>query len=202
MKAMPVTLVEPPKTAESLRPQRKKWTREECQALERAGVVDLERYELIEGELLRKMSKNLPHICAITLLIGWLQRVFGVEFAVPEPTIDVAPEDNPSSYPEPDAIVLVRSVRELTGHIRAGDIRLVVEVSDSSLTFDLHEKSWLYARAGIPEYWVLDINARRLFAHREPENGKYKTVTIYSANESVASLADPSSSVRVGDLLG
>lgn len=201
MKDMPVTLHTPPVTAESLRPQRKKLTREECQALENAGFVDLERYELIEGELLRKMSKNLPHIRAITFLIGWLQRVFGVEFAIPEPAIEVAPEDNPTTRPEPDAIVLSRSVLEISGCIHAHEIRLVVEVSDSSLTFDLNEKARLYARAGIPEYWVLDVNGRCLFAHREPVDGKYQAITIYSAEESVAALAAPHDSVQVGELL-
>lgn len=198
---MPVTLLEPPKTAESLRPQRKKWTREECQALERAGVADLERYELIEGELLRKMSKNLPHMRALRLLLTMLESAFGANFVIPEATIDVSPEDNPTSWPEPDAVVLTCSVRDIRERIAAGDIQLVVEVSDSSLTFDLNEKAGLYARAGIPEYWVLDLNGRRLIVHRNPQAGKYQSLTVYSADESVASLADPSSFVRVGDLL-
>jgi len=197
---MPVTLIEPPKTAESLRPQRKKWTREECQALERAGVVNLERYELIEGDLLGKESKTLPHMRALRLLLTMLESTFGANFVIQAAAIDVSAEDNPTSWPEPDAVVLTCSVRELRERIAPGDIRLVVEVSDSSLTFDLHEKARLYARAGIPEYWVLDVNGRQLLVHREPRNGKYQTVTVYSADESVATLADPSSAVRVADL--
>lgn len=56
---------------------RKQWTREECQALQDSGFVELEGYELIEGELVRKVSKSSRHIRALSLLIRVLTRIFG-----------------------------------------------------------------------------------------------------------------------------
>lgn len=191
----------PPPTTAPPKPQHKTWTREECQTLERLGLVELERYELIEGELIRKMSKKMPHIGALALLIGWLQMTFGIECAMPEPSIDVASEDNPTSYPEPDAVVLTRSFRRITRSIRPEDIRLVVEVADSTLAFDLDDKAGLYARAAISEYWVLDVNGRRLIVHRDPQQGKYGSIVAYDENESLTCLAAPNTPVRVGDLL-
>jgi Uma2 family endonuclease len=67
----------------------------------------------------------------------------------------------------------------------------LIEISDSTLNFDLTVKSPLYARAGIVEYWVLDVAGRRLISHRDPVAGKYTLVAVYSEHESVAPLAAP-----------
>jgi len=79
------------------------------------------------------------------------------------------------------------------------DLELVVEVADTSLTFDLTVKAALYARAGIVEYWVLDVSGRRLVVHRDPQDGKYRSVVAFSEHESAAPLASPDSAFRVGD---
>jgi len=76
---------------------------------------------------------------------------------------------------------------------------MVVEVADTSLTFDLTVKARLYARAGIVEYWVLDISGRRLIVHRDPRDRRYQSVVAYSHLESIAPLSAPDSTFRVGD---
>ena len=86
-----------------------------------------------------------------------------------------------------------------SGNPQPQDLQLVVEVSDTTLSFDLTTKASIYARAGIVEYWVLDIAGRRMIVHREPQGGRYVSVTAYSAEESVSPLAAPESSFRVGD---
>ena len=75
----------------------------------------------------------------------------------------------------------------------------MLEVSDSSLAFDLTTKAALYARAGIPEYWVLDVAGRRLIVHRQPANGKYGSVVAYDNTESVAPLAAQHSEFKVAE---
>jgi len=80
-----------------------------------------------------------------------------------------------------------------------GDLRLVFEISDSTVGFDLTTKAGLYARAGIVEYWVFDIQARSLVVHRDPHQGLYRLVTVYSAREPVTPLASPASEFRMGD---
>jgi Uma2 family endonuclease len=78
-------------------------------------------------------------------------------------------------------------------------LRLVVEVADSTLGFDLRTKAALYARAGIAEYWVLDIAGRRMIVHRNPQAGTYVSVAAYNEDESVAPLAAPDSCFRIRD---
>ena len=73
------------------------------------------------------------------------------------------------------------------------------KIADSSLAFDLTTKAALYARAAIPEYWVLDCNGRRLFVHRDPVSGVYRSVVAYAEGESVGPLAAKDREFRVGD---
>ena len=68
----------------------------------------------------------------------------------------------------------------------------MIEVSDSTLAFDLGPKARLYARAEIPEYWVFDVNGRRLIVHRDPQAGRYSAVTAYAEGESCTALSMPS----------
>lgn len=145
------------------------------------------------------MGKKRPHVNALVVLQEWLILVFGAQYVNPEAPIDVAPEDNPTNEPEPDLIVLTRPTREFRdSNPRPEDLRLVVEISYSTLGFDLTSKAELYARALIVEYWVLDIQARSLVVHRDPQRGLYRSVTVYSARESVAPLASPGSEFLVG----
>ena len=178
----------------------KLWTREECAVLEDTGRIDLQHYELIEGELVQKMGKNQPHMRAVLLLVSWLRGIFGQNFVVQEPAIDLRPEDNPSSEPEPDVIVLNRSFLELTSHARPEELQMIAEVSGATLSFDLTAKARLYARSAIAEYWVLDLAAHRVIAHRDAVEGVYKSITAYSELERVSPLTAPANAVPVGDL--
>jgi Uma2 family endonuclease len=179
-------------------PPRKRWTRAECESLEATGLWDRERLELIEGELIVKMSKKRPHTVVYASVLEWLAGVFGMKHLNPEGPIDVAPEDNRTSEPEPDIAVLAKTGPEyMRSNPPASDIRLAVEVSDSTLAFDLGPKARLYARAGIPEYWVFDIGERRLIVHRYPKARGYTVVTAYAEDESVTPLASPASSFPV-----
>lgn len=123
-------------------------------------------------------------------------------FVNPESSIDVAPKDHPTSEPEPDIIVLKRELTHFPSHNpKPEDLHLVVEVADTSLSFDLTTKAELYARAGIVEYWVLDVTGRRLIVHREPKVSGYSSVIVYSEGESVSPLAASQKQFRVADAL-
>jgi Uma2 family endonuclease len=178
-------------------PRRKRWTRVECVALQSSGLLDRQHLELVEGELIDKMGKNRPHVTSLALIARWLQKVFGTPFVLTESPIDVSPEDNPTSEPEPDVIALARDLEDFdSNNPRPADLKLVVEISDSSLLFDLTTKAALYARAGIIEYWVLDVGGRRLIVHRNPRAGEYESVIEYGENEAVAPLAAPHAEFR------
>jgi Uma2 family endonuclease len=112
----------------------------------------------------------------------------------------VGSEDNPTNEPEPDLVLLATPSREFQdASPRPGDLRLVVEISDTTLGFDLTTKADLYARAGIVEYWVIDVAARRLVVHRDARDGLYRSVTAYGEDETVTPLASPGSEFRVAD---
>ncbi len=193
-------LIEVPAGKAPTGPTRRRWTRAECASLEASGLLDLERLELVEGELIDKMGKNRPHVDALVMMQAWLQKVFGVRRVNPEAPIDVSPDDNPSNEPQPDLVVLNRNFTKFRS-AKPGpqDLCLVVEVSDTSLNFDLTVKAALYARAGIADYWVLDGNGRRLIVHRDPQSGKYASVLIYNEQESVAPLAAPDAMFKASD---
>jgi Uma2 family endonuclease len=181
-------------------PPRKRWTRAECADLEAAGLWDLQKLELVEGELICKMPKKRPHSNALAKMMHWLVQVFGWQFVNQEVPIDVAPEDNPTNEPEPDIVVLKRDLDQFpSANPGPEDLHLVVEIADSSLTFDLTTKAALYARAGIHEYWVLDCARRRLLAHRDPRSGAYTSIVAHGEHESVAPLAAPHAEFRVAD---
>ena len=162
--------------------------RAECASLESSGLWDQQHLELVHGELISKMGKKRPHVNALVAVQDWLARTFGQQFVNSEAPIDVAPEDNPTNEPEPDLIVLAKpSCEYRDANPRPADLRLVVEISDSTLGFDLTTKAELNARAGIVEYWVVDVAAHRLIVHRDPRKRSCTVrVTAYGEGESVA----------------
>jgi Uma2 family endonuclease len=196
---MPIALTEIPAPVAPPDPPRKRWTRAECATLEASGLLDQESLELVEGELISKMGKKRPHVNSFTLLLEWFVQVFGFRLVNVEAPIDVSPEDNPTNEPVPDLIVLWQDQSHFTSNPQAQDLRLVVEIADTSLHFDLTVKAALYARAGIVEYWVLDVTGRRLLVHRNPRSGRYADVAAYSEHESVSPLAAPRALFRVAD---
>ena len=161
-----------------------------------SGAVNVERLELVEGELIEKM-KNRPHAIVQHEIAKVLYGVFGLDRVALEHTIEVADSDRRANDPVPDLVVTLREVKFYRTSPLPQDISLLVEVSDTTLRYD-RTKAALYARAGIVEYWVADLNAARLIVHRTPEGGRYLSVTSYTSDESVASLAAPKVSVSVG----
>jgi Uma2 family endonuclease len=101
--------------------------------------------------------------------------------------------------PQPDLAVVPGRPRDYTGHPTTAD--LVVEVADTSLDFDTNDKRLLYARAGIREYWVVDINGRRLLVYRDPQVGDCSSQQAFGPADAVSPLAAPTAPVRVADLL-
>jgi Uma2 family endonuclease len=131
----------------------------------------------------------------------WLIEAFGRDRVNPEALIDVAPADNPSNQPQPGLIVFgTASASFQSGPAQPGNLALVLEVADTTLQFDLTVKAGLYARAGIVEYWVLDLTGRRLIVHRDPEPGGYRSVFAYSESERVAPQASPQHELLVADI--
>ena len=109
---------------------------------------------------------------------------------------------NDLSEPEPDVLVVPGTPDDYAArHPGPSDARLLVEISDTTLRMDQGRKQRAYARAGIPEYWIVNLSARRLQVYREPTEAGYQSVASYSEGESVAPVAVPHSLVSVAGLL-
>jgi Uma2 family endonuclease len=172
-------------------------TRAQVKLLVDGGLVTPGTSEFLNGELIEKMPQNQPHSAANDNGYDTLTGIFGRGFVQHSAPVFV----DANNSPEPDLAVLRRHRREFAENPAAEDCVLVVEVSDATLSWDRTEKLKLYARAEIAEYWIVDINNRRLIVHRRPTNDEYLDIHTFTDTESVAPLARPEETVAVSELL-
>lgn len=183
------------------------WTRAEYYRAAEAGIFRAEeRLELIAGEVIAKMSpQGTPHATAIRATTEALESAFGEGYDVRPQlplTIPGAEEGERDSEPEPDVLVVIGSWRDYRDrHPGPADARLVVEVSDTTLWFDQNRKAALYARAGIAEYWVLNLPERFVAVYRDPTPEGFLSQTRHTEQESIAPLSAPNASIAVSDVL-
>ena len=182
--------------------RKKRWTRDEVAFLESTALFEGQHWELVDGELINRMGKNWRHTSTLLALAIAMRRVFGEVGVVSKPGINVHPQDNPTSEPEPDLIITKVSAYLMRHSPVPQDICLLVEVSDTTLRHDRTVKARLYARAGIADYWVMDVIGRRLFVHRTPVGDTYQNVVEYTEDESVSTLAAPDRPILISDLFG
>lgn len=156
--------------------------------VERGAFDHLNRkIELIRGEL-REMNPAGPvHDDLITYLNDWSARAINRnELRVTVQTgLNLSELD---SRPEPD-LMWVRAARYQTQHPAAADVKLAIEVSDSSLQRDLIEKAPLYAQAGIIEYWLVDAQGKCIHIFRDPQAGEYAERFVAKIGEFLSPIA-------------
>ncbi len=154
-----------------------------------AGVfASDDRFELLEGWIVAKMPRNPPHDVAIVLAQEALQTRRPAGWHIRNQSAITLVD----SQPEPDLAIVRGSARDyLARHPGPGDVALVVEVADATLDRDLGLKRRIYARAGLPAYWVLNLVDRRVEAHGDPTGPvaagepSYCTIAIYGPGDSV-----------------
>ena len=155
--------------------------------MQQTGVLDGQRLELIDGDLLNKMGQNPPHAFVIRALQALLARYFSADSIQVQSPIEVSTGDQRWSLPEPDIAVLTTAKTEYRSRFPRGDeLALAVEVSDTTLRHDASTKRDLYARAGVLEYWIVDVAGRKLIVHRRLFDGEYREVTTLAESETVA----------------
>ena len=150
-----------------------------------AGILDPKaRVELIDGELIDMAPIGNDHAATVSGLTLALVRACG-DLAIVSPQNPVRLDR--LNEPQPDfAILRPRADRYRTGHPGPADVLLLVEVADSSLRFDRTVKLPLYAKAGIPELWIVDLKRRVMDAYRRPLGDGYSERTTYRAGETLA----------------
>lgn len=180
------------------------WTRAEYDRLVEIGVFDGEPIELVGGELMVAEPQGSAHYTAIGLVEDALRVALGPGWFVRTQGPIALTDD---SEPEPDVAVIRGSRRDFRAEHPARPA-LLVEVSESSLALDREHKGSLYARAGVADYWILNLVDRVLEIYREPMRDtrarfgwRYASATVSSADATATMLAEPSVHIAVGDLL-
>ena len=155
-------------------------TEEYHRLIEAGAFEDFPHCELIDGVLVRKDMKSREHEQAIEWLIRWLTSSLDQErFSLRVASSLTLKE----SEPEPDlAVVPLATPRPYHPATAA----LAIEVSWTSLRRDLNRKAALYAEAGVDEYWVFDVKARRVVVHRTPHSDGYREVREVGAGGRIA----------------
>lgn len=191
--------------ASTYRVRTRRWTRAEYDRLIENGVFPPDgRLELIDGELIVKEPQGAPHHSVIELVAATLRAAFGPGWFV---RVQGPVALDAVSQPELDVSVARGGPRDYLVAHPAWPV-LVVEVSEATRAFDRGCKASLYARAGIADYWMVDLVARRLEVRRDPVSsssaqggGKYRSVRLLGPGDSVPPLAAPAARIRVSDLL-
>jgi len=107
------------------------------------------------------------------------------------------------SEPEPDLVIMHRPLdAQVVRAPRPEDVLLLIEVSDATLEYDRDTKVALYAAAGIPEVWLLDLPGDRLRVYRDPSDGEYRSITVLGRGDSVTLTTFPDITLTVEEILG
>jgi Uma2 family endonuclease len=172
----------------------------EYDSMVHAGAFDrMERkVELIRGELHAMNPAGPVHDDLITYLTDWsADHRDRTSTVITSQTGLNLPEQ--VSRPEPDLLWL-RKDRYRQAHPTASDVQLAIEVSQSSLAYDLEQKRLLYAEAGIVEYWIVDAMASCIHVFRNPEQGEYRVRQILKSGETLSPQIAPDAKLHLDDL--
>jgi Uma2 family endonuclease len=185
-------------------PRVHQWTRSEYYTMAAAGLFDGKHVELIEGQVIEMSPMGSPHRTAVILAGDALRQAFGAGYFV-QAQVPLALGE--LSDPEPDLAVIAGAVRDYT-EAHPTTAVLIVEVADTSLTYDRTTKASLYAKAGLADYWIVNLVDRQLEVHRHPMANPaspfgfgYAEVTILTAADLVTPVAATPAVIPVADLL-
>lgn len=183
----------------------RQWTRLEYDRLIETGFFQAgDKVELLGGQLMVAEPQGSRHAATVSLVADALRAAFGSGWYVMA-QLPVALDDE--SEPEPDVAVVPGTARDYWNAHPSRPV-LAVEVADASVALDREHKAGLYARAGVPDYWILNIGERILEVYRRPVPSPeapygwgYAEVQGLGPGATVSPLALPAASIAVADLL-
>lgn len=183
----------------------RRWTRLEYERLVEAGILrPAERLELLGGELIVAEPQGTRHAAVVALIAEVLRRSLGPAWHV---RVQAPLALDTDSEPEPDVAVVPGRPRDYLG-THPSRPALLVEVAESSLALDRGAKASLYARAGVADYWLVDLVDEVLAVHRQPEpdatapyGWRFASVTRVVRGQHLTSVVAPDVILLVADLL-
>lgn len=160
-------------------------------------VEDFEKSEIIDGELVRKMSIGDKH--------AWLVKFLTKFFILNVPDSVLVGGQSPlriGDYDEPEPDIVLSDLTKYDGrrHPRPAETLLVIEVAESSLKIDRNTKLPLYAANDIPEFWIINIPDQIVEVYTNPEFGIYRTTEIFKTGDAIRSKVLSVLSLRVDEL--
>lgn len=174
---------------------------EEYHQMVLAGILkEDDRVELIAGEIIEMTPIGPRHsFCVARLTDHFAVSLHGLAVVWVQSPIRLSPD----SEPQPD-VAVIRSplTRYADTHPGPDDVLLVIEVADTTVDHDRLRKIPLYARAGIPETWLVNLPAEVIEVHRDPTQDGYRDVRIVRRGESLAPRAFPDVTLSVAQILG
>jgi Uma2 family endonuclease len=199
-----VVLPSPGPVAAVAGPQPHRWTIAEYRELFKTGLFYDKKTMLLDGVLYVMPMPKPPHDAALNLTQEFLRVAFAVGHHVRnQQGFDISVRSDPG----PDLAVVVGSIRDMVGRTPTAAV-MIAEIADTTLATDLTTKAELYATAGVPEYWVLDVAGRQLVVFRDPVPlpaglgaTAYRTRLTLGPADTVSPLAAPHASVTVSELL-
>ena len=179
---------------------RPRFTTDDYDRMAEAGILtEQDRVELIDGEIVRKMTIGPRHAACVDRAT----RAFVINLGDTAIVRGQGPVRlGLFSEPEPDIVLLKpRADSYASNHPAEADVLLIIEVADSSLEFDRDVKLPLYAQAGIPEFWLVDLTTDTIFRHTAPRGRAYSQTTTHHRGEIIAPFLRPECLIDVAVLL-
>ncbi len=185
-------------------PQVRRWNLREYYRMGEIGFFRDQRVELVDGEVLEMAPQGSAHFACVCLCAESMRAPFGAGHVV---RVQGPLAIDEESEPEPDVAVVAGNPRDFVGKPHPSSALLIVEVSDTSLDFDRGEKASLYAKAGIADYWIVNLVDRCVEVYREAvvdESARfgftYSQRRTYRGSDTIKPMA-AQGSIAVADLL-
>lgn len=180
-------------------PVRHAFTVAEYYRMAESGVLPPgRRTELIDGDVIEMSPIGPLHAAVVRLIQGRFQELLGRRAIL---SVQLPIRLGEAGEPQPDVAVLrARGDAYAREHPAPADVLLVVEVSDTTLVFDREVKAALYARAGLVEYWLVDLPNRLIVVHRSPAADGYRELVRASAGDTVSPAAFPDVRLAVDEV--
>jgi Uma2 family endonuclease len=173
-----------------------RWTVAEIERAAAAGLfTEYDRFELIGGEIVPMSPKGLRHGRLRNMLVyRWTKAAPEDVMVASEAQFNLASD----TFLNPDILVHPMSIH--TDKLRGPEALLVVEVADTSLSYDLHTKPAVYAAQGVPEYWVINAMTLQTTVHRQPMEETYAVTEKFSADDRLVPGLVPELTITLGTL--